>query len=484
MQVNGLRTMYAWKEMEAHSALPARKVNVEQLCTSGGSGVVSSSLPVLPTTVEEFPKLPDSQNILTGKQIRSDQLTSHYTPFVADSGNVQPLYPSPSGFSSDLDISSILPQERHTNSTPLVSQSLNEVCLPSAYSSYTGAFQVSTSNIPKDPTEVTWCPDSDQGILNCSDDGITGNNQIQSNSIVMSDDLNKQNEWWSEIMNEDWEELLNDKTVAESQPKVVYPAAQSSQNMSVHQLQTHQSVPCHSGEISAVTGPLSTATAAATKPRMRWTPELHECFVNAVNQLGGSEKATPKGVLKLMKVEGLTIYHVKSHLQKYRTARYRPDLSEGMSEKKITQSQEIPSLDLKTGIDLTEALRLQMEVQKQLHEQLEIQRNLQLRIEEQGKYLQMMFDKQCKTTMDKLHAPSTVEEPSNISSELTQSTAKIEFPDAGSNPIDSNKTQITEQIGNKRKMPDVEPSNHKDVDAVTDSPSSAAKCARVDDEEA
>ncbi|XP_031498340.1 two-component response regulator ORR21-like [Nymphaea colorata] len=57
--------------------------------------------------------------------------------------------------------------------------------------------------------------------------------------------------------------------------------------------------------------------AASKKPRVVWTAELHQQFINAVNQLG-IEKAVPKRILELMNVPGLTRENVASHLQKFR----------------------------------------------------------------------------------------------------------------------------------------------------------------------
>ncbi|CAA2969687.1 transcription repressor KAN1-like [Olea europaea subsp. europaea] len=67
-------------------------------------------------------------------------------------------------------------------------------------------------------------------------------------------------------------------------------------------------------------------------PRLRWTQDLHQRFVHAVERLGGEYRATPKMVLELMNVKGLTITHVKSHLQMYRSTKHEQMLQEAEAE--------------------------------------------------------------------------------------------------------------------------------------------------------
>nr|GEY17325.1 protein PHR1-LIKE 2-like [Tanacetum cinerariifolium] len=100
----------------------------------------------------------------------------------------------------------------------------------------------------------------------------------------------------------------------------------------------------------------------------------------------GQFEATPKMIMRTMGVKGLTLYHLKSHLQ-------------DMGSVTSSSTRMLPQ-DLNDGFEVTEALRVQMEVQRRLHEQLEVQQRLQLRIESQGKYLQSILEKACKALND------------------------------------------------------------------------------------
>lgn len=151
------------------------------------------------------------------------------------------------------------------------------------------------------------------------------------------------------------------------------------------------------GSLPGTTGNNSSNPGANGKQRLRWTSDLHDRFVDAITQLGGPDRATPKGVLRVMGVPGITIYHVKSHLQKYRLAKYLPDSpGDGSKDEKKDFGETSSDAEPPPGIQINEALRMQMEVQKRLQEQLEVQRQLQLRIEAQGKYLQKIIEEQQK----------------------------------------------------------------------------------------
>ncbi|XP_022961084.1 protein PHR1-LIKE 1-like [Cucurbita moschata] len=357
---------------------------------------MSSSYRVLPKPFEEkYPKLPVSCQGSSHSEAMRHPIPRQAPPLV--SGTVGHLFSSSSGLRNGFPLIQPLSQERNAEFSRFISSSANdEPLLGPRDSSHS---EVMTNNLNEN--NASWSDDTLQGLLDFSENVPDQNGQAQSIAgVLMADEQDKRNDWpdWADqfisvddALEPNWNEIFSDGNGGDPKPELL---KSSSAGFHAPQNQTNQVDSVPTAEFHLVSSnSLSTST---NRPRMRWTPELHEAFVEAVNKLGGSENATPKGVLKLMNVEGLTIYHVKSHLQKYRTARYKPESSEGSSGKKINHIEEMKSLDLKTSMGITEALRLQIEVQKRLHEQLEIQRNLQLRIEEQGKYLQEMFEQQRK----------------------------------------------------------------------------------------
>ncbi|XP_077229285.1 protein PHR1-LIKE 3-like [Tasmannia lanceolata] len=196
------------------------------------------------------------------------------------------------------------------------------------------------------------------------------------------------------------------------------------------------------GSLDGANLPLDACLVLTTdpKPRLRWTVELHDRFVDAVTQLGGPEKATPKTIMRTMGVKGLTLYHLKSHLQKYRMGKQAgkdftdnsKDAScdaESQATGSSSSSSRMMAQDLNDGYQVTEALRRQMEVQRKLHEHLEVQRHLHLRIEAQGKYLQSILEKACKALTEQTSMSAGIEaareELSNLGIKVTDDCLNV-----------------------------------------------------------
>ncbi|GAV58626.1 Myb_DNA-binding domain-containing protein/Myb_CC_LHEQLE domain-containing protein [Cephalotus follicularis] len=152
-------------------------------------------------------------------------------------------------------------------------------------------------------------------------------------------------------------------------------------------------------------------TTRDPKPRLRWTADLHDQFLDAVTKLGGPDKATPKYVLRLMGIKGLTLYHLKSHLQKYRLGQQaRKDYTTKQNKENTRDSNvHFNNQSSRTGtggdqrcsqnreVPLADIVKCQIEVQQRLQEQLEVQKKLQMRIEAQGKYMQTILDEAQKS---------------------------------------------------------------------------------------
>ncbi|CAL0308111.1 unnamed protein product [Lupinus luteus] len=183
------------------------------------------------------------------------------------------------------------------------------------------------------------------------------------------------------------------------------------------------------------------------KPRLKWNPELHQRFIEATNQLGGAEKATPKSLMRLMGIPELTLYHLKSHLQKYRLGKIQQLETCSDNKQEIKSSDDHCNKEINVGVQnhiaeklqIAQSLQMQMEVQRKLYEQIEVQKHLQLKIEAQGQYLQSVLNKAqevlggynsstlgielTKAELSHLVTIINIDSPSSTISELTETKA-------------------------------------------------------------
>ncbi|CAA2979746.1 myb family transcription factor PHL7 [Olea europaea subsp. europaea] len=165
--------------------------------------------------------------------------------------------------------------------------------------------------------------------------------------------------------------------------------------------------------------------------------------------------ATPKGILKAMAIPGLTIFHVKSHLQKYRMSIFTPEGGHRDKIERRSISEELPNFSTKSGAQLNEALRMQMEAQRRWNDQIEVQKSLKMKIEAQGRFMDRIFEEyknRAPSTMPKkpyssaLSMPCLSEESDQSNEKEFESDSEVETKGFGDEFRAPKKIKIHEEI--------------------------------------
>ncbi|KAK4486310.1 hypothetical protein RD792_008981 [Penstemon davidsonii] len=155
------------------------------------------------------------------------------------------------------------------------------------------------------------------------------------------------------------------------------------------------------------------------RPRLRWTADLHDRFVDAVTKLGGPDKN-----------------------------------SYGHHNMYIPSTSTNSSSMIQGEIPIAEALKSQIQVQKRLQEQLEVQKKLQMRIEAQGKYLQSILEKaQQSLSTDHINQTESLE---STKAQLTDFNLALSSFMQTINADERNTNNVTDIDGKARELNEIE----------------------------